>query len=151
LLNVWIFFYYFLYIMSTNSCSTNTLQLQMLGDLPAQPPITFDLAKETREGWPLLTVETDMHGDSKITNERGPSLAFFRRAGTIDFFHALAALVSPVENIIFLDAHFFTLLVSIAHQTGQAGVLGHLSLCLRIGHSVMLQYLKYLQYVIVLF
>jgi hypothetical protein len=53
-----IFIYYFLYIMSTNSCSTNTLQLQMLVDLPAQPPITFDLAIETREGWPLLTVET---------------------------------------------------------------------------------------------
>ncbi len=25
-------------------------------------------------GWPLLTVETEMNGDSKSTNERGPSL-----------------------------------------------------------------------------
>jgi hypothetical protein len=28
-------------------------------------------ARETREGWPLLTVETDVNGDSKSTNERG--------------------------------------------------------------------------------
>jgi hypothetical protein len=31
-------------------------------------------SKETREGWPLLTVETEVNGDSKSTNERGPSL-----------------------------------------------------------------------------
>jgi hypothetical protein len=37
-----------------------------------------------------------------------------RHAGTIDFCPALAALVSPVQNIIFLTAHFFTLLVPIA-------------------------------------
>jgi hypothetical protein len=28
----------------------------------------------TRERWPLLTVETDVNGDSKSTNERGPYL-----------------------------------------------------------------------------
>ncbi len=33
-----------------------------------------------------------------------------RRAGTIDFCPAVAALVSPEQNIIFLTAHFFTLL-----------------------------------------
>ncbi len=27
--------------------------------------------RETREGWPLLTVETEVNGDSKSTNERG--------------------------------------------------------------------------------
>jgi hypothetical protein len=27
--------------------------------------------RETREGWPLLTVETEANGDSKNTNERG--------------------------------------------------------------------------------
>jgi hypothetical protein len=26
--------------------------------------------RETREGWPLLTVETEMNGDSKSTNEK---------------------------------------------------------------------------------
>jgi hypothetical protein len=30
------------------------------------------LIRETREGWPLLTVETEVIGDSKSTNERGP-------------------------------------------------------------------------------
>jgi hypothetical protein len=33
------------------------------------------------------------------------------RAGTIDFCPAFAALVSPIQNIIFLTALFFTLLV----------------------------------------
>ncbi len=32
------------------------------------------LDKETREGWLLLTVETEVNGSSKSTNERGPSL-----------------------------------------------------------------------------
>jgi hypothetical protein len=32
------------------------------------------LPRETREGWPLLTVETEVNGDSKSTNERGPFL-----------------------------------------------------------------------------
>ncbi len=50
-------------------------------------------------------------------------------ACTIDFFPALAALVSPVQNIIFL-IHFFTLSVPFAEQPGQAGLLGRLSLCL---------------------
>ncbi len=31
-------------------------------------------ARETRERWPLLAVETDVNGYSKSTNERGPSL-----------------------------------------------------------------------------
>ncbi len=30
--------------------------------------------RETREGWPLLTVETEVNGDSKSTNEKGPFL-----------------------------------------------------------------------------
>jgi hypothetical protein len=30
--------------------------------------------RETKEGWPLLTVETEGIGDSKSKNERGPSL-----------------------------------------------------------------------------
>ncbi len=31
-------------------------------------------ACEPREGWPLLTVETEVNGDSKSTNESGPSM-----------------------------------------------------------------------------
>jgi hypothetical protein len=32
------------------------------------------MTRETREGWPLLTVETGVNVDSKRTNERDPSL-----------------------------------------------------------------------------
>jgi hypothetical protein len=52
------------------------------------------------------------------------------RASTRDLCPALAALVRPEQNIIFLPVLFFTLLVPIAQQPGQAGVLGRLSLCL---------------------
>jgi hypothetical protein len=53
-----------------------------------------------------------------------------RNASTIDFCPALAALVNPVQNIIFLTIYIFTLLVPTAQQPGQVGLLGHLSLCL---------------------
>jgi hypothetical protein len=32
------------------------------------------LTKENTEGWPPLTVESEVNGDSKRTNERGPFL-----------------------------------------------------------------------------
>jgi hypothetical protein len=54
--------------------------------------------RETREGWPLLTVETEVNEDSKSTNEWGPSL--------VGFCPALAALVSLVQNVIFLTNTF---------------------------------------------
>ncbi len=55
------------------------------------------LIRETRKGRPLLTVETEVNGDSKSTNERGPSLVGSSyRAETIDFCSALAYLVSPI-------------------------------------------------------
>ncbi len=56
--------------------------------------------EKTREGCP-----TEENGDSNRTNERGPF--FFGwvvgacRAGTRGFCSALAALVGPVQNIIF--------------------------------------------------
>ncbi len=60
-----------------------------------------------------------------------PQLAFCCSfVGTIDFCPSLAAQVTPVQNIMFLTAHFFTFSVPIAHQPGQAGVQGRLSLCL---------------------
>ncbi len=83
------------------------------------------------EGWPLLTFETEANGDSGdswSTFERGPSLVGSLGL-SIDFCSALAALVGPEQNIIFLTAHFFTLLVPIAQQSGQAVALGRLSLC----------------------
>ncbi len=51
------------------------------------------------------------------------------RAGTRDFCSALAALVSLVQNIFFLSAHYFNAFyVPIAQQAGPAAVLGRLSL-----------------------
>jgi hypothetical protein len=54
-----------------------------------------------------------------------------RRAGTIDFCPALAALVSQVQNIISSAPHFhFISPHAIAQQPGQAFVQGRLSQCL---------------------
>jgi len=41
---------------------------------------------------------------------------------------SLAALVGPVQNILFLTGHFFYSFETIAQQAGQAVVLGRLSL-----------------------
>ncbi len=83
---------------------------------------------ETREGWPLLTVEIEMIGDIKRTSERGPFLvgSLACRAGIRDFSSALAVLVGPVQNN-FLLVHYFKSFVPIAQQAGQAVVLGRLS------------------------
>ncbi len=47
-------------------------------------------ARETREGWLLLTAETELNGDSKSTNERGP------------FSFGLLGVVVPVRKIFVL-------------------------------------------------
>jgi hypothetical protein len=51
-------------------------------------------------------------------------------AGTRDFCSALAALVGPVQNIFFLNVHYFNSFVHIARQAGQAAMLDRLSLIL---------------------
>jgi hypothetical protein len=86
--------------------------------------------RETREGRPLLTVETEVNRDSKSTNERGPSLAGFlglscqyRR-----FLFCLGCSSGPVQNIFFLTVHYLNSFVPIVQQAGQADVLGRLSL-----------------------
>ena len=99
------------------------------------------LTRETREGWPLLTVETEVNGDSKSTNERALYwlVRWACRAGTRDFCSVLAALVGPVQKIIFLTVHYFNAFVPIAQLAGQAAVLGRLSLidCLWVHHPAM--------------
>ncbi len=47
-----------------------TLQEKRVNIVPCLP----GASRETGEGWPLLTVETEVNGDSKSTNERGPFL-----------------------------------------------------------------------------
>ncbi len=61
----------------------------------------FVSTRETREGWPLLIVENEANRDYKSTNERGPSLvgSLARRAGTRDFYPALAVLVYRTLSI----------------------------------------------------
>ncbi len=91
--------------------------------------------RETREGWPLLTVETEVNGSSKRTNEKGFFLGWF--VGLVVpvqeiFGSALAALVGPVQNIFFLILHYFNSFVPIGQQAGQAAVLGRLSLSMRL-------------------
>jgi hypothetical protein len=56
------------------------------------------LARETRVGRPLLTVETEVNGDSKRTNERGLRLVRWACAGT-RVCSASAAVVGPVQDI----------------------------------------------------
>jgi hypothetical protein len=65
-----------------------------------------------------------------------------RRAGTIqvDFCLALAALVSPLQNIIFLIAHF--LLVPVAKQPGQPSPCWVACLCVS-GLSCLSLFLRY--------
>ncbi len=81
-----------------------------------------------REGWPLLTVETGVNGDSKSTNEKGPWACC---TGTGDFSSALADLDGPVQNMFFLTVHFINSFV-------QAAMLGCLSLimCLWPWHMI---------------
>ncbi len=69
-----------------------------------------------RDGRPLLTVETEVNGDSKRTNYRGPSLV-----SSLDsscrynrFLSCFGCSSQPSANYYF--PHFFTLLVPIARQ-----------------------------------
>ena len=62
------------------------------------------IARETKDGCAILTVETEVNGDSKSTNERGPSLV---GSLGLDICLALVALVGPVQNIFFLTIHNF--------------------------------------------
>jgi hypothetical protein len=61
------------------------------------------MPRETREGWPLLTVEIEVNGDSKSTITIIGVLPWLVRwpcrVRTRDFCSALAALVGTVQNI----------------------------------------------------
>ncbi len=77
-----------------------------------------------------LTVETEVNGDSKRTNERGPSLV-----GSLDFscrykrlLFCLGCSSRPSTKYFFLTVHYLNSFVPIAQQAGQAAVLGRLSL-----------------------
>jgi hypothetical protein len=73
-----------------------------------QPVISDRYDQRDYMGWPLLTVENEALGigDSKSTNERGPSLV-----GSLGpswpAQEILAALVGPVQSIFFFAVHYF--------------------------------------------
>jgi hypothetical protein len=90
------------------------------------------LIRVTRDQKLLLTVETEVNGDSKSTNEMKRVLSWLVRwvcrAGKKDFCSAFAALVGPVTKYVFLIVHYFNSFLPIAQQARQAVVLGRLSL-----------------------
>jgi hypothetical protein len=61
--------------------------------------------RETRQGWSLLTVESEVNEDSKNINEKCPSLvgSFGLSFQYQRFLYALAALVGTGQNIFSSD------------------------------------------------
>jgi hypothetical protein len=88
--------------------------------------------RETREGWPLLSVETEANGDSKITNESGPSLvgSLVSSCRYKRFLSCLDCSSRPsTKYFFFLIVYtFFNSFFPIAQQAGRAVVQGRLSL-----------------------
>jgi hypothetical protein len=89
------------------------------------------ITRETGEGWFPLTVETEVNGDSKRTNERGPSLV-----GSLGlswqykrFLFCLGCSSRSSTKYFFPHRiHYFNYFFPIAQQAGQAAGLGRLSL-----------------------
>ncbi len=87
--------------------------------------------RPVRGVWPLLTVETEVNGDSKSTNERGPFLGWF------------VGLFVSVQEIFVLPhgcsvrPYTISNFVPIAHQARQAAVLGLLSLSVCLWTSIV--------------
>ncbi len=88
--------------------------------------------RETREGWPLLTVETEANGDSKSTNVRvHPWLVHWAlRADTLDFLYCLSCSGQPITNIS--STYTISIRIPIVQQLGQAAVQGRLPLNVRL-------------------
>jgi hypothetical protein len=89
------------------------------------------LSQYPREGWPVLTVETEVNGGSKSTNERGPFLvgSLVLSCRYKRFLFCLGCSSHPNTKYFFLTVHYFNAFLPIAQQAGQAAVLGRLSLC----------------------
>ena len=84
------------------------------------------MPRETRERFPLVTVQTEVNGDSKSTNERGPSLVGSLGLSCRYKRFFMPWLLQLVQyKIIFFSPYNITIPLSPA---GQAAVLGRLSL-----------------------
>jgi hypothetical protein len=93
------------------------------------------LERLERGGPAVLTVKTEVNGDSKSTNECDPSLIGSRGLSCRykRFLFCLGCSSRPrVQYIIFLTVLYFSSIVPIAQQAGQAAVLGRLSLSVRL-------------------
>ncbi len=91
--------------------------------------------ERVERGGPLLSVETEVKGDSKSTNDRDPSLVgSFGLVLLVQRFLSYLGCSSQHSTKYFFPRHrlfyFFTLHRLNSLQPGQAGVLGRLSLCL---------------------
>ncbi len=83
--------------------------------IPCHNFLGFLAGRETREVWPLLTVNTEVNGNSKRTNEKGIFLGWF--IGLVVpvqeiLVSALAALVGPVQNIFFSSSYIISIPLS---------------------------------------
>ncbi len=95
------------------------------------------MRREIREGWLLLTAETKVNGDSKSTNERGPSLGCF--IGLVvpvqEFFSCLGCSSRPSTKYFFLTIYYYNLYVPSPSKLGrQSCWLACLSICVS-GHA----------------
>ncbi len=88
--------------------------------------------REIRVGWPLMTVEAEVNGDWKSTNERGPSLvdSLGLSCRYKSFLFCLGCYSRPSTKYFFPSVHCFNSFIPIVQQAGQAVVLGRLSLCM---------------------
>jgi hypothetical protein len=84
-----------------------------------------------REGWPMLTVETEANG-----NSRSSWLVHGLVVPVQEIFSGLGCSSCPVQNIFFRLTLFQLTFVPIAQQAGQAVVLGRLSLNVSLGAAV---------------
>ncbi len=112
-----------------NLCSLQQQASMVYKQITAQQQPGSLWLRDYREGWPLLTVESEVNGDSKSTNESGPSLV-----GSLGLSCWYMRLLSCLDcssrsgtKYFFLTVHYFSSFGPIAQQAGKAAVLGHLS------------------------
>ncbi len=88
--------------------------------------------RETREGWPLLTVETGANAWGLLkTNEGGPSLVgSLGSSCQYKRFLALSALDSTEQNIFFLTVYFFNFCVPDSPSPSNLGRQSYRAACL---------------------
>ncbi len=96
--------------VSVSGCLLTPCPAAATPSCPLQVVHPREMTRETREGWPLLTVETWVNGDSKSTNERNPSLVgslvLSCRYKRFLFCLGCSSRTTVVQNIFFLTVHY---------------------------------------------